>query len=162
MRDPNLSPRTGFTLIELLVTLAIVAALASVALPLSQTIQQRAREEELRRSLWQIRDAIDAYKQAVDEGRVQTSIDDSGYPPSLRVLVEGVVDQTQPDRRKIYFLRRVPRDPMCDCPSRGNERSWGLRSYRSPPDAPHEGKDVYDIYSTSGARGLDGTPYREW
>lgn len=152
----------GFTLIELLVTLAIIAALASVAMPLNQVVQQRAREDELRRALWQIRDAIDAYKRASDEGSIATSADDSGYPPTLQHLVDGVPDQKHLDGRKRYFLRRIPRDPMCDCPSRSNAQTWALRSYASPPESPRPGKDVYDIYSTSTRNALDGVAYKEW
>lgn len=152
----------GFTLIELLVTLALVAALASIALPLNQMVQQRSREEELRRALWQIRDAIDDYKRATEEGQIAVSVDDSGYPPTLQHLVDGVPDQRQLDGRKLYFLRRMPRDPMCDCPSRSNAQTWGLRSYGSSPESPRPGADVYDVYSTSSRNGLDGVPYKEW
>lgn len=152
----------GFTLIELLVTLAIMATLAMVALPLTQVAAQRAREEELRRALWQIRDAIDAYKTATDEGRVDKSVDDSGYPPTLEVLVEGAVDKGSAGGARIYFLRRIPRDPTCDCPSRGDAQTWGIRSYASPPESPGEGLDVYDVYSRSEGVALDGTAYRKW
>ncbi|QLI82563.1 type II secretion system protein [Chitinibacter fontanus] len=152
----------GFTLIELMVTLTILAVLATVALPLSQVASTRNREEELRRSLWQIRAAIDQYKIAADGGRVNKSLEDSGYPESLNVLVEGVKDLKDPGGRKIYFLRRMPRDPFCDCPSRTNAQTWGLRSYASPPDAPAEGRDVYDVYSLSSNIGLNGVSYREW
>ncbi|UXY16807.1 type II secretion system GspH family protein [Chitiniphilus purpureus] len=152
----------GFTLIELMVTLTILAVLASVALPLSQVAATRSREEELRRALWQIRSAIDAYKQATDEGRVQKSLDESGYPPELAALTDGVKDVKDPTGRNIYFLRRMPRDPFCDCPSMTNAQTWGLRSYASPPDAPAEGRDVYDVYSKSEGAGLNGVPYRDW
>jgi len=151
----------GFTLVELLVTLVIVGILASVALPLSEVSRQRARERELREDLREIRSAIDAYKQAVDDGRVMKSLDQSGYPPKLSVLVDGVADVKSPDSRKIYFLRRIPRDPFSD-DSVDAESSWGKRSYDSSPDAPREGKDVYDIYSLSDRTGLNGVPYREW
>jgi general secretion pathway protein G len=153
----------GFTLIELLVTLAIIAALASIAMPLNQVVQQRSREDELRRALWQIRDAIDAYKRASDEQLIASRSDaDSGYPPTLQHLVDGVPDQKRLDGRKLYFLRRIPRDPMCDCPSRSNAQTWGLRSYASSPELPRPGKDVYDVYSTSTRNGLDGVAYKEW
>jgi len=151
----------GFTLIELLVTLVIVATLASVAMPLSALNQQRAKERELRQNLSEIRAAIDAYKQAVDEGRIYHSLDQSGYPPRLSSLVDGVVDVKSPVSRKIYFLRRIPKDPFAEDAVDG-ESSWGKRSYASPPDAPREGKDVYDIYSRSDKSGLNGIPYREW
>ncbi|WP_148716373.1 type II secretion system protein [Chitinolyticbacter meiyuanensis] len=152
----------GFTLIELMVTLTILAVLASVALPLSQVAATRSREEELRRALWQIRLAIDAYKVASDDGKIQKSLDESGYPPDLAALVDGVKDIKDPTGKKIYFLRRVPRDPFCDCPSKTNAQTWGLRSYASPPDSPAEGRDVYDVYSTADGTGLNGLPYRDW
>ncbi|BCL76049.1 type II secretion system pseudopilin PulG [Jeongeupia sp. HS-3] len=152
----------GFTLIELMVTLTILAVLATVALPLSQVAATRNRESELRQALWQIRSAIDAYKQAATDKRVATSLDDTGYPPELAVLVDGVKDATDPTGKKIYFLRRIPRDPFCDCPSMSNAQTWGIRSYASPPDSPQEGRDVYDVYTRSNAVGLNGTPYREW
>ncbi len=152
----------GFTLIELMVTLTILAVLATVALPLSQVASTRNREEELRRALWQIRTAIDQYKLAADSGKINKSLEDSGYPESLNVLVDGVKDLKDPGGRKIYFLRRMPRDPFCDCPSKNNAQTWGLRSYASPPEAPAEGRDVYDVYSLSKNIGLNGVSYREW
>lgn len=157
----NKLPINGFTLIEILVTLAIVAILSSVAFPLAELSQRRAKEQELRHSLREIRAAIDAYKRAVDEGRIVKSLDQTGYPPKLSVLVNGVVDARSPVSQKIYFLRRIPKDPFAaDAPDR--ESSWGKRSYDSPPDAPHEGRDVYDVYSLSAQEGLNGVPYREW
>lgn len=152
---------SGFTLIELLVTIVIVAILASVALPLSELSQQRAKEQELRQNLREIRTAIDAYKQAVDEGRVARSLDQSGYPLKLSVMVEGVIDIRSPVSKKIYFLRRIPKDPFAES-AVDAESSWGKRSYDSPPEAPHEGKDVFDVYSLSDRTGLNGVPYREW
>jgi general secretion pathway protein G len=145
----------GFTLIELVITVAIVALLASVALPLAETTVQRNQEQELRRSLRQLREAIDAYKRAADEGQIERKADASGYPPTLAALAEGVLDKKSPEQRKLYFLRRVPRDPVS-----GEE--WGLRSYASPADAPQDGADVFDVYSRSAEAGLNGVPYREW
>lgn len=153
--------RGGFTLIELVVTVAIVGLLATVALPLAQLTAQRHKEQELRSALRQIRGALDAYKRAADEGRVARRADESGYPRSLELLVSGVEDAKQPDRRKIYFLRRLPRDPFAD-PDTDAARTWGKRSYASPPEAPSEGADVYDVYSRADGNGLDGTPYRSW
>ncbi|WP_374354710.1 type II secretion system protein [Chitinimonas sp.] len=154
--------QAGFTLIELLVTLSLLAILASAALPLAQLQGQRDREQALRAALWEIRGAIDAYKRASDEGRIAKSVGNSGYPPQLRVLVEGVPDQTSPDQKRIYFLRRLPRDPFFPDSRVPAEQSWGLRSYASPPDAPRAGDDVYDVFSLSPAIGLDGQPYRSW
>lgn len=151
----------GFTLIELMVTIVIVAILASVAMPLSSLSQQRAKEQELRQSLRELRTAIDAYKQAVDEGRIARSLDQSGYPLSLSVLAEGVTDIKNPLSKKIFFLRHIPKDPFAEGKGDGDS-SWGKRSYDSPPHAPHAGKDVYDVYSLSERAGLNGIPYREW
>lgn len=152
----------GFTLIELLVTLAIISILAAAAFPLSELSTRRAKEKELREALWQIRTAIDAYRRAVDEGRILRSADQSGFPATLATLVEGVTDAKDPASRKIYFLRRIPRDPMAENSATAPEQTWGKRSYDSPPDAPREGKDVFDVYSLSKSIGLNGVPYRGW
>lgn len=154
--------RSGFTLIELLIAVAIVAILASIALPLSELSVKRAKEQELRRALREIRDALDAYKRAADEARVARPADQSGYPPSLAALVEGIPDAGSASGAKMYLLRRIPRDPFSTDPNVSAERTWGLRSYESPPDNPKPGKDVYDVYSLSQARGMNGIPYREW
>ncbi len=152
----------GFTLIEMVVVVMIVAILASAAMPLAALHKQRAKEAELRQALRTIRTALDDYKRAWDAGRIEKRVEDSGYPPSLRVLVQGVKDATQAQSGKvIYFLRRVPRDPFAD-PMLPAERTWGLRSYDSPPDSPSAGADVFDVHSTAPGLGLDGTPYREW
>jgi general secretion pathway protein G len=152
----------GFTLIELVITVAIVAVLASVALPLNELVVQRAKEQDLRRALRELREAIDAYKQAFDEGRIVKSAGDSGYPKRLEDLVAGVEDQKSPKKDRIYFLRRVPRDPFATDPELGPAQSWGKRSYLSPPDEPREGEDVFDVFSLSTVTGINGRPYREW
>jgi general secretion pathway protein G len=152
----------GFTLIELVVTVAIVGVLASVAVPLMEVTAQRNKEQELRSALRQIRGALDAHKLAVSEGRVRARTGGSGYPRSLSELVNGVPDVRSPDDLRIYFLRRLPRDPFQPDPSLKAEETWGLRAYSSPPDAPSEGDDVFDVYSRSERIGLNGQPYREW
>ena len=152
----------GFTLIELVITVAIVAILASVALPLHELVAQRAKEQDLRRGLREIREAIDAYKEASDEGRIEKRVGQSGYPPRLAVLVEGVVDQKSPRKEQIYFLRRIPRDPFATDPEQPPADTWGKRSYASPPTDPSEGEDVFDVYSLAPGTGINGRPYREW
>jgi general secretion pathway protein G len=153
---------SGFTLIELVVTLAILGVLASVALPLGEVAVQRVKEQELRRSLREIREAIDAYKEAFDEGRIARKAGDSGYPKRLDELVAGVPDEKSPKKERIYFLRRLPRDPFASDPGVGPVASWGKRSYASPPDEPREGADVFDVFTRSSAIGLNGRPLREW
>lgn len=145
----------GFTLVELLITVTILALLASVALPLAELAVQRSKETELRHALREVREAIDAYKRAADDGRLERKADQSGYPPSLAALVEGVADKTKTDGSKLYFLRRVPADPMTGEP-------WGLRSYASPADDPRPGDDVYDVYSQSEDSAMNGVPYKQW
>ncbi|MCA3176737.1 MAG: type II secretion system protein [Burkholderiales bacterium] len=153
----------GFTFIELIVTLSIMAVLVSVAVPLVQINLQRQKERELRMALSEIREAIDAYKRAADQGRIAIRVGDSGYPKNLNELVEGVIDQRSPNRQKIYFLRRLPADPMTGPVSgRNSAETWLIRSYASPPDAPVDGEDVFDVYSRSEKVGLNGVPYREW
>ena len=154
----------GFTLIELVVTIAILGLLATVAVPFTQLVQQRHKEAELRDGLRQIRTAIDAYKQAVSEGRLdKDTLAPQGYPPDLDVLWKGVTDKTEivAAKDKIYFLRRLPRDPFADAALAPAE-TWGLRAADSPPDDPRPGRDVFDIYSRSERRALDGTRYKDW
>ena len=154
--------QSGFTLVELMVTATIVAVLATVALPLAELTVKRNRESELRAALRELRGAIDAYKQAVDDGRVLKAADASGYPPSLEMLVDGVEDARSAKKTKIYFLRRLPRDPLHPDPQAAPAQTWAKRSYDSPPDEPREGRDVYDVHSMSGADGINGIPYRTW
>lgn len=157
--------RKGFTLIELIVTVAIVALLASAAMPLLQLSVQRNKENALRSHLRQMREAIDAYKKASDEGRIKKSADESGYPATLLVLVEGVEDLKDPNKAKLKFLRKIPTDPMQthdSIESINAADDWGLRSYDSDADKPQAGKDVYDVYSLSPLTGTNGIPYAQW
>jgi general secretion pathway protein G len=153
----------GFTFIELIVTVAIVALLASMVFPMAELAVQRSRERDLRDALRQIRGAIDAYKKAYDEKRILGDANASGYPPTLAILADGVVDAKSPNKdRKIYFLRRIPKDPLSNDPTISPDATWGRRSYLSPADAPREGDDIFDVYSRSPASGLNGVPYRKW
>ena len=151
----------GFTFIELMMTLAIMGVMVLVAVPLAQLTMQRQKEHALRTALAQIREGLDAYKRASDQGRIPMRLGESGYPKSLAALVDGVDDQRSPSRQKMYFLRRIPADPMAGS-GQEPEDSWGLRSYASPPDEPSEGEDVFDVYSRSDKQGLNGIPYRQW
>ncbi len=152
----------GFTLIELSVSVAIVSVLALGLVPLGQLAVQRARESELRTSLRQIREAIDAYKRASDEGRIERKANASGYPPDLEILEKGVRDAKSASGRTIYFMRRLPRDPFAAAADLPAARTWGLRSYQSPPENPSPGSDVFDVYSLAEGTGLNGVPYRRW
>jgi general secretion pathway protein G len=153
----------GFTLIEMLVTVAIVGMLASVSVPMLELVTRRSNEQSLREALRQIRSALDAYKQAVDEGRVVEENKGSGYPPNLDVLVSGVVDAKSPNKsQKIYFLRRVPNDPFLTEASEGAPTAWGLRSYASSLGNPQPGVDVFDVYSRADGVGLNGISYKDW
>jgi general secretion pathway protein G len=156
------APPSGFTLIELVITVAIVGLLASVAIPTAELVFQRNHEQELRLALREIRAGIDAYKQAVDDGRVEGKVDETGYPPTLEVLVQGVPNQRDPNKAKLYFLRRIPRDPFSHDENVTPQGTWGLRSYESGPDEPAEGKDVYDVHSKSTGIGLNAVPYTKW
>jgi general secretion pathway protein G len=114
-------------------------------------------------ALREIRSALDAYKGAVEDGRIERTVGKSDYPPSLKALVDGVPDIKSPDRKsRIYFLRQIPRDPTFDDATVADEETWGKRCYSSSADAPEDGEDVFDVYSLSPAVGLNGIPYRNW
>jgi general secretion pathway protein G len=157
----GVSVEEGYTFIELIIVAAILAILASVAIPLVQVTSQRQREVELRRELRQMRDAIDKFKDAVDSGAIaQTELkpDNEGYPPDLETLVEGVPAAGDATGRKIRFgLRRIPIDPMT------NTTDWGMRSFQDKPDSTSWGRqNVFDVYTKSEATALDGTKYKDW
>ena len=153
----------GFSLIELMAVLAILAILAAAAFPMARVAAQHSKEQELRYNLRNLREGIDAYKRAADEGRIARKAGESGYPKSLDELVNGIEDLRDPNlnKSKIYFLRRVPRDPMA-APGVAAAESWGKRSYASPPDDAREGDDVFDVFSRSETIGLNGISYRQW
>jgi general secretion pathway protein G len=152
----------GFTFIELMITLAIMATLAVVAVPMAQVAVQRAKERGLRSALIEIREALDAYKRAADAGRIKLAASDSGYPKKLEELVEGVPDQRSPRKQAIYFLRRIPRDPFAAREELSAGETWARRAYASPPDNPGAGEDVFDVSSRSDKVGLNGVPLKQW
>ena len=162
MSRPAATRVTGFTFIELIVTLAIMGVMATVAVPLAQLTMQRQKERDLRTALAEIREGLDAYKRAADQGRIVAKLGESGYPKTLEQLVDGVEDQRSPARQKMYFLRRLPRDPMSADLVVAPADSLGVRSYASPADQPEEGADVFDVYSRSDKQGLNGVLYRKW
>lgn len=155
------SRSSGFSLIELVISMAILALLASMAMPLAETLVRRSKEQELKASLYEIRDAIDRYKMLADAGYIENSTGNTGYPARLNVLVDGVRDMRSIKGEKVYLLRRIPRDPFAD-PRLAAIDSWGKRSYASSADDPREGEDVFDVYSTARGIGLNGIAYREW
>jgi general secretion pathway protein G len=152
----------GFSLIELLVTLAIVGLLATIALPVAQVATQRSQEAEFRRALREIRAGIDLYHHVSEDGHIEKEAGATDYPKDLDTLVQGVTDRRDPKGGKIYFMRRIPRDPFNPDPDLSDAGTWGKRSYASEADDPQEGDDVYDVYSTSTRLGLNGIPYRRW
>jgi general secretion pathway protein G len=152
----------GFTLVEMLVVIAIMAILASIGLPLAELSRRRTQEEDLRRSLREIRTAIDDYKRLADAGAIRRAADASSYPPNLAVLYEGIADLRSTQGMKIYLLRRLPRDPFASGDIDSAAETWRTRSYASPPDDPKPGKDVFDVHSQSTGVGMNGVPYRNW
>lgn len=154
------SPEHGYTFVELIVVTAILLIMASAVMPLAQVTSQRQREAELRRSLREIRTAIDRFKDAVNTGLIASSElepGNEGYPPELETLVEGIGVANDASGRRLKFLRRIPIDPM----TRGTE--WGRRAYQDSPESTSwGGKNVFDVYTTSSGTGLDGTRYRDW
>ena len=152
----------GFTLIELVVTLALLGLLALLAAPLAETAVQRSREQALHRALRDIRDGLDQYRRAVETGQIARRAGESGYPPTLEVLVTGVPNAQDPKGGRIYFLRRLPRDPLFQDRAAPAEATWGRRSYASAADDPREGDDVFDVFSLAPGAGMNGIAYREW
>src|SRR5450631_3910836 len=144
----------GFTLLELIVAATILSILTMMALPLARVTIQREKEKELRRALWEMRDAIDKYEQASERGAFQIKADSFGYPPDLETLVKGIEAQ---GGKKMRFLRSIPTDPMT------KSKEWGLRSMQDDPDSDSwGGQNVFDIYTKSQGEGLDGTRYQDW
>jgi general secretion pathway protein G len=152
-RSPGHGKAGGFTLIEMIVAISILAVLTGMAIPLVRVRVQREREVELRRDLWEMRDAIDRYKDAADRGAFQIKAGTDGYPPDLDTLVNGV----DVGGKKVRFLRRVPIDPMT------GKNEWGMRSTQDDPDSESwGGQNVFDVYSKSQGTALDGSKYSEW
>lgn len=143
----------GFTLVELIVATALLAIFTTLAIPLFRVSVKRQKERELRHALWEMRDAIDRYKDAADRGAFRTKVDSYGYPPDLDTLVKG----EDVGAKKLKFLRRIPIDPMT-----GNT-DWGVRAMQDDPDSDSwNGENVFDVYSKSEATALDGTKYKDW
>jgi len=143
----------GFTLIELIVATTILIVLTSLAIPLARVTIKREKEHELRHDLWEMRDAIDRYKDASDRGAFQTKVGSEGYPPDLDTLVKGVDVQG----KKLKFLRRIPIDPMT------NSTDWGMRSMQDDPTSDSwGGQNVFDVFTKSNGEALNGTKYKDW
>jgi general secretion pathway protein G len=144
----------GFTLLELIVASTILSVLTLMALPLARITIQREKEKELRKALWEMRDAIDRYEQTGERGAFQIKADSFGYPPDLETLVKGIEAQ---GGQKMRFLRSIPVDPMT------KSKEWGLRSMQDDPDSDSwGGQNVFDVYTKSEGSGLDGTKYKDW
>jgi general secretion pathway protein G len=158
---PSTAWRNGFTIVELLVVMAILGVLAAAVLPLGEAVVRSQQETELRRALWELRDAIDAYKRASDRGAIAAETE-SGYPATLEALVAGAAKANDGSAiERLYFLRRIPRNPLAHAGEPTTE-AWQLRSYSSPPDKPAPGPDVFDVRSAIGGTALDGTDYTSW
>jgi general secretion pathway protein G len=143
----------GFTLLELVIATAILLILSTMAVPLARLTIQREKERQLRRDLWEMRDAIDRYKILAERGGFQTKVDSQGYPPDLETLVKGVDLQG----KTVRFLRKIPIDPMT------NSKEWGLRSMQDDPDSDSwGGQNVFDVYTKSQGMALDDTKYKDW
>jgi len=148
--------QAGFSLAELVLVVAVIGILTALAFPTARYARLTAKEAELRIALRQLRGAIDEHKRWSDAGLIEVELGTDGYPAELERLTEGIAVVGQVDK-EIRFLRRIPIDPMT------GEAEWGLRSYADDPDATSwGGENVYDVYSLSGARGLDGTEYATW
>lgn len=152
----------GFTLVEMMIALMLLGIVLLAVTPRLELIARTRREQELHHDLRMMRQAIDAYKKAASDGRIAIAVGASGFPPSLATLVDGVTNALDINGAKLYFLRRIPRDPMSTNPSVTNEETWGLRSYASPATDPQPGADVFDVYSQSPGMGLNGIAYRKW
>jgi general secretion pathway protein G len=152
--------QAGFTFVELIVVTTILLILASAAMPLAKVTMQRQREAELRRALREMRTAIDKFKDAVDLGQigsVDVKAGSEGYPPDLETLVEGVSVANDASGKKLKFLRKIPIDPMT------NSTEWGMRSYQDRPESTSwGGQNVYDVFTKSDGKALDGTKYKDW
>lgn len=147
------SSQGGMTLVELIVAISIMMILTTAVLPVARLSIRREKERELRRDLWEMRDAIDRYKDAADRGMFQIKLGTEGYPPDLDTLVKGV----DIGGKKVRFLRSIPVDPMT------GKTEWGLRSMQDDPESTSwGGQDVFDVYTQSQETGLDGTKYAEW
>ena len=152
-RGRNIGSQHGFTLLELIIATIILVILTSMAVPLARVTIKRDKERELRRDLWEMRDAIDRYKDAADRGAFQTKVGTEHYPPELETLVKGEEVQG----KKLRFLRKIPVDPMT------NSTEWGMRSMQDDPDSDSwGGQSVFDVYTKSQGTGLDGTKYKDW
>ncbi len=144
----------GFTLMEMIVVITILLILMATAVPVVRVSVKRGREVELRRDLWEMRSAIDRYKDAADKNAFQQKLGSEGYPPDLDTLVNGVEIA---GGKKLRFLRRIPIDPMT------GKQDWGLRSMQDDPGSDSwGGQNVFDVYSKSDQTALNGTKYKDW